>query len=302
MADCNKILVTGAAGHLGSHLIPLLVDEGFEVKGLDIVEPKAPLPDGCAFVQADLTDPDALKAALAGSDIIVHCASIHPWKSYTDSQYLDNNIKGTWLLYSVAAELGIDKIVLTSSIAANGYQNVPLEAWPVQEDNYFALGEIYSYTKNVQEVCAKLYAQRDDIRTIALRPPAFMPSNPLGTGMAFLNGTFSKVCDVAGPHVAAVLVMSGRRRPGEPLGPFEAFHITHQMPYTKEDVAQMGPDASLKDLVKKYFPEAFDWLVERGFEGRGLPIVYDNSKAKRVLGWEALYTFKEWFAEHKDKL
>ena len=299
VSTSNKILVTGAAGHLGSHLIPELVADGFEVKGLDVVEPKRPLPEGCALVKADLTDADAVRAAIEGADIIVHCASIHPWKAYTDNQYLDNNIKGTWTLYTVGAELGIDKIVLTSSIAAAGMTNVPHTAWPIGEEQEFALGAIYSLTKRAQEDIAGMFADKGQVRTIALRPPAFMPLGELSTGTGLLSGKYSVVGDVAAPHAAAVRVMAGRQRPGGPLNDFEAFNITNQPPYTREDVEELGPDACTGLLAKKYWPEAYAWLVaEHNYEDDGLPIVYDNSKVKRILGWKAQYTFARWFAEH----
>ena len=127
----TSVLVTGAAGHLGSHLVPMLVEQGFTVRGLDML----PLPESvageCDFTQADLSDREAVRAAMDGVDIVVHTASIHPWKPYTDDQYLDANVKGTWSLYAVAAELGIERIVLTSSIAAFGYRNIRMDCWPV---------------------------------------------------------------------------------------------------------------------------------------------------------------------------
>ena len=301
MSQPNTVVVTGAAGHLGSHLIPLLVAEGFRIRGLDIVEPKKPLLKGAEFFKADLIDAGQLRPVFEGSDIIVHCASIHPWKKYTDEQYLDNNIKGTWVLYSTAAELGIDKIVLTSSIAASGTSGIPVEAWPVSEDAEFVRGGLYCVTKHTQEDIARHFADHGKVRTIALRPPAFMPlADAWTTGRWLLAGMYSVVEDVAAPHVNAVRVFAGVQEPGAPLAAFEAFNITNQPPFTKEDVAELGPDANLGGLVKKYWPDAYEWLIAKGWDPSGLPVVFDNSKVKRALGWQAEHNFQRWFAENRD--
>jgi uronate dehydrogenase len=175
------VLVTGAAGHLGSHLVPVLVKDGFRVRGMDRAAPSAPLPGECAFTEADLSDREALGECLRDVDAVVHTASLHPWKEYTDDQYLDANVKGTWTLYALAAETGIDGIVLTSSIAASGMHGIPMDAWPVSEDAQFPLSHIYDYTKHTQETIARMYADSGKIRTFALRPPAFMPRSELDT-------------------------------------------------------------------------------------------------------------------------
>lgn len=91
----SKIAVTGAAGHLGSHLTTALISAGFKVVGLDFAPPPVSFPKEGKFVKTDLLNSEVLEKALTGVDIIVHCASIHPWKSYTDQQYIDLNIKGT---------------------------------------------------------------------------------------------------------------------------------------------------------------------------------------------------------------
>ncbi|MCC6446048.1 MAG: NAD(P)-dependent oxidoreductase [Armatimonadetes bacterium] len=295
-----SVIVTGAAGHLGSHLTPLLIEAGFEVRGADMLRPATPLPEGCPFLQADLSDADAARRAVEGADIVAHCASIHPWKSYTDAQYLDANIKGTWHLYTAAARAGIERIVLTSSIAAGGYQNIPTDAWPVDEESQFVPGDLYSLTKHAQEDTARLFAGSGKIRTLALRPPAFFPLPPLETGFS-LTGAFARVEDIAAAHLAAVRVMAGQQTPGSPLRPFEAVHVTNRLPYRPEDAALLGPGGNNCPLVEKYWPESYPWLVSRGFKGSWLPAVYNLTRAKRLLDWEPACNFEEWLAEQREE-
>jgi len=296
MSDPIRVVVTGASGHLGSHLVPKLRAAGLAVTGTDVVAPSAP-PVGWDFEVADLTDLDRLKEILRGAEAIVHCASIHPWKQYPDEQYLDSNIKGTWQLYQAAAESGIDKIVLTSSIAAIGYQNIPLDCWPVREEREFPISDIYSFTKHTQEHIAKGYAHGKGVRTLALRPPAFFPLPVLETGIG-LTANFAVVADIASAHVAALEVLLGRREPPAPLQPFEAFTVTNELPYTQSDMSLLDAGLNAR-LVEKYWPEGYRWLAARGFEGRRVLAVFDLSKAKRVLGWGPSYNFEQWFAENR---
>jgi len=289
----TTVLVTGAAGHLGSHLVPVLVRDGFQLRGLDIVSPVAPLPDECAFTRADLSDRDSLREALRGVDVVVHTASLHPWKTYTDDQYLDANVKGTWSLYALAAEMGISSIVLTSSIAAVGYGSIPMDQWPVGEDVLFPLTDLYSYTKHTQETIARMYADTGKVCTFALRPPAFMPRSELDTCLS-MTGPFCVVDDIASAHVAAVRIMCGRQEPSGQVGSFEAFNTVNRLPYTAAMCCEAGGDP--KRLVQLCWPDEYDWLVEKGFAGQGINASYDISKARRVLGWEPAFNFEEAYA------
>jgi len=290
-----KILVTGAAGHLGSHLIPSLIEAGFEVSAFDIAQPAT--PPNCAFVTGDLMDDATLKNALAGVEMIVHCAAIHPWKPYTDDQYLDANIKGTWHLYSTAVELGIKRIVLTSSIGATGYA-VPVEQWPINEDQQFPLSDLYSLTKNTQENIARMFADKNQIRTIALRPPMFIPQkSELEIGF-HLTGVFGLVDDIVAAHVAAARALADDN---QSLRPFEAFFVTNKLPYTAEEAAACGFVGNVQPLVQARWPQAYEWLMARGYPGAWIPTVYDISKAERLLGWQPQHSFEKWFeAQTKD--
>ena len=299
MSELNRVLVSGAAGHLGSYLVAELVKEGFEVTGVDVVERPEGRPGPQRFVQGDLSDRRLVKKVVKGAELIVHCASIHPWKEYIDDQYLDANIKSTWHLYAVAAELGVGHVVLTSSIAAMGYA-APSDRWPVTEEYESIPQDLYSFTKHAQEDIARHFAARGAVRTIALRPPAFMPRPELETGFGLL-GAFGLVDDVASAHLAAVRVMAGRQEPGDMLQPFEAFFCTLPLPYTAEDIANSESPGSVDlDLVRKHWPHAVDWLAERGFAGAWLPAVYDIGKARRLLSWEPKRDFDWWFSRYAE--
>ena len=301
MSEAEQVLVTGAAGHLGSHLVSALLAEGFRVTGLDMAAPAAPLPSACRFVQADLCDAAAARRSIEGVDLVVHCASIHPWKRYTDAQYLDANVKGTWQLYSAAADLGVARVVLTSSIAAIGYHRIPPEACPIREDDRFPLGDLYSFTKHAQETVAGMFAHQGKVRTIALRPPPFMPREDLQVGFS-LTGVYATVQDMTAAHVAAVRVLAGREEPGEPLAPFEAFFTTNRLPYTREDLMAARDQGTRRPLIEKYWPGAWEWLSARGYTGQATTYnAYDLSKAKRLLRWAPAYNFEQWFAEHADE-
>jgi len=286
----NTVLVTGAAGHLGSHLVPALLAEGFDVRGLDMACPATPLPDQCEFIHADLSDRHAIRKALNGVNVVAHTASIHPWKTYTDDQYLDANVKGTWTLYALAAEMNIARLVLTSSIAAIGYNNIPMEDWPISEDALFPLTDIYSYTKYTQETIAGMHADAGTIRTFALRPPAFMPRPDLDTCLAMI-GPFCIVDDVVSAHVAAVRIMSGIAEPGEQVDNFEAFNTTNRLPYTADMCRDA--DGDFDRLLRRCWPDQYEWLIANGYNGTGITGAYDISKAERILGWQPQFNFEQ---------
>ena len=299
MAEDMKIVVTGASGHLGSNLIPQLVKAGYAVHGIDRV---AVTGDSAGharieFTAADLTDRAKLDAALAGAGLVVHCASIHPWRTYPDEEYFDANEKGTWALYRGCVDAGIERVVLTSSVAAVGYGMGTADSWPLGEEYAGLPLDLYSLTKQTQETIARQFQAVHGVRTIALRPPAFMPLGEAQTGHMLL-GVYALVDDIVAAHVAAVETILGKRETPRLLEPFEAFYTTNQHPYVDDDVALMDGESVTVELAAKYWPEAAAWLRETGFAGAWSPAVYDNAKARDMLGWQARMDFSAWFARH----
>jgi nucleoside-diphosphate-sugar epimerase len=284
-----RIAVTGAAGHLGSHLCTRLAAMGLtDLVRIDLRE----LPAGAGEARTtNLAEAGAATEALDGSEVIVHCASVHPWKQYADETYLDLNIKGTWNTYAAAAALGIWRVVLTSSIAAVGY-TFPPSGWPVSESAQSTPCDLYSYTKLSQELVARHFAEFQGITTIALRPPAFMPKNSLETGRLLL-GPFCLVEDIVEAHVAAVLMEE------EPPSAFEAFFTTNRLPYGPQD-AEVADDGWT--LAERYYPGVREWFLAREAASPSpwVQAVYSIEKARELLGWEPKWNFGRWWSANRN--
>jgi nucleoside-diphosphate-sugar epimerase len=286
----NRICITGASGYLGGHICSGLIRPGYDLICVDMVLPSNNYGE---FRQADLRDEEQTRKAFEGSDIIIHCASIHPWKKYTSEQYMDMNVKATWNIFQMASELGIKKVILTSSIAATGY-NPELTLCPVDESyQKQALGDIYSITKLFQEQIARHFCVYKGLRVIALRPPNFTPKPPIQTGAALISGCLL-VEDMAIAHIKAVEVWEKLQNS------FEPFFITPVYPYSKEETRNLSHNP--KAVVEKYYPGVWNWFEEKGIKLNPVPTQYDNSKARRILGWEPERTFNWWWESERKNL
>ncbi|CDK39306.1 NAD-dependent epimerase/dehydratase [Halorubrum sp. AJ67] len=122
LAD-SRVLVTGGAGLVGSHLAASLLDRGATVRVADDLSKgtRDRVPDGAAFVEADLTDPaDVARVVTDDLDIVFHFAA------YTDTNYDDDRAlfeDNTAMTYNVLErmrEVGIDRFAFTSSSTVYG--------------------------------------------------------------------------------------------------------------------------------------------------------------------------------------
>ena len=217
--------ITGASGYLGSHLCSELTKLGYDLICVDMVPPQEGYGE---FRQVDFREERVTRRALEGVELLIHCASIHPWKKYTDEGYLDTNVKGTWNVFRAASEQRIERVILTSSIAAAGYNPEP-ELCPVDE-NYQkpALSDIYSLTKRFQEQIARHFCEHKGMKMIALRPPNFTPKPPIQTGAALLSGCLV-LEDIASAHLKALGVWEKLQ------DNFEPFFTTPTFPYSPKE-------------------------------------------------------------------
>jgi dTDP-L-rhamnose 4-epimerase len=123
-----RVLVTGAAGFIGSHVAEALIADGHEVLWLDSLAPAvhsekpAYLPDGPSFLQRDVRDAAAVEDALDGVDAVCHLAAmVGLGVSLADLPlYSDVNVTGTATLLDAMGRRGVRRLVLSSSMVVYG--------------------------------------------------------------------------------------------------------------------------------------------------------------------------------------
>jgi dTDP-L-rhamnose 4-epimerase len=127
----QRVLVTGGAGFIGSHVVELLLERGHEVVVYDglveqVHQGAGPVyvPAEVEFVHADMADRDALKRVVSGADAIIHLAAeVGVGQSmYEISRYVDANTGGTAALLDIMVNGGVDigRIVVASSMSVYG--------------------------------------------------------------------------------------------------------------------------------------------------------------------------------------
>jgi NAD dependent epimerase/dehydratase len=128
----KKILVTGADGFIGSHLVEKLVDDGYNVKAFVYYNsfnswgwldsfPKEKL-DKIEIFTGDIRDPNGVRTAVKGCDIIFHLAALIaiPYSYHSPDSYVDTNIKGTLNILQAARDYAVEKTIVTSTSEVYG--------------------------------------------------------------------------------------------------------------------------------------------------------------------------------------
>lgn len=152
----KKVLVTGADGFIGSHLVEKLVQSGYQVKAfvqynsfgtwgwIDSL-PKE-IKQQIEIFSGDIRDPYGVKRALEGCDAVLHLAALIaiPYSYHSPDTYIDTNIKGTLNILQAARELEIEKVVHTSTSEVYGTAKyVPIdEDHPLQGQSPYSASKI----------------------------------------------------------------------------------------------------------------------------------------------------------------
>lgn len=160
----RTILLTGAAGGLGTLMRGLLPAYGYELRLLD-VRPIEGEPDA---ITADLGDKKALREAVRGVDAVIHLAGISLESSF--DKILRANIEGTYNLYEAAREEGVRRVVFASSNHAVGFTPRPVGDDPlIAVDTPRRPDTFYGLSKSFGEDLAQFYWDKHGIETVSVR-------------------------------------------------------------------------------------------------------------------------------------
>jgi NAD dependent epimerase/dehydratase len=178
MKKDTRILVTGADGFIGSHLVERLIADGFRVRAfvfynsfnswgwLDSL-PQDMLERVEVF-SGDIRDPNGVRTALRGIDVVFHLAALIgiPFSYHSPDSYVDTNVKGTLNLLQAARELGNQRVLVTSTSEVYGTARFV----PITEDHPRQPQSPYAATKIAADSLAESFFRSFDLPVTIVRP------------------------------------------------------------------------------------------------------------------------------------
>jgi len=161
----TRVLVTGAAGFIGSNLSEYLIEQGWDVVGFDNMSTgqqrnvdrlKYAGASRFTFIEGDITDPDAVASAIDGCKHVVHLAAqVSVQRSFDDIKYNDSvNVGGFINVATAAIEANVSRFIYASSCAVYG-DNPTL---PLKESDELRPLSPYAVSKLANELYAKVMA------------------------------------------------------------------------------------------------------------------------------------------------
>lgn len=154
----KKVLVTGADGFIGSHLVEYLVSQGHDVRAFVyynsfnswgwLDQSPEPMRKALDVFSGDIRDPHGVRQAMRGCDVVLHLAALIaiPYSYHSPDTYVDTNVKGTLNVVQAARDLGISRVVHTSTSEVYGTARfVPItEEHPLQGQSPYSASKIGS--------------------------------------------------------------------------------------------------------------------------------------------------------------
>jgi uronate dehydrogenase len=168
----SLVLLTGAAGRIGTVLRGGLPERGWSIRSLDVV----PVPDGRPgeeHLVADVTDLAAMADAMQGADAVVHLAGLVGESTWPAIRHA--NIDGTYTVLEAARRAGVQRVVLASSNHASGFTERPAEGLLREQDALPRPDTYYGVAKVTMEALGALYADRYGMDVVCLRIGSAFP-------------------------------------------------------------------------------------------------------------------------------
>ena len=302
----KRALVTGADGFIGSHLAEALLARGCRVRSfvyynsfnswgwLDSLSPE--VLASMEVVTGDVRDPQIVRDATRGCDIVFHLAALVaiPYSYHSPASYVDTNIGGTLNVLQAARELGVERVVHTSTSETYGTARYV----PIDEEHPLQGQSPYAATKIGADQMALAFQRSFGTPVTVLRPfntygprqsaraviPAIITQIAAGREVVQLGALhptrdFTYVSDTVAGFIAAA---EADEAVGQVINVGSGFEIS--IGATAELIAAiMGREIELVCDTERLRPEASE--VER--------LWASTEKACRLLGWSPAYGGKD---------
>lgn len=303
-----KVLVTGANGHIGSHVVRLLLEQGHTVRafvrsGADLRGLQGLDPE---FAYGDVMDEQAVMAAATGCDAIIHMAAVYRTIAKTPEEIVEPAVRGAEIVFKAAAAHGISRVVYTSSVASIGFSYDPKRFLSNQDWNEDAHNPYY-VAKTRSERTAQALARQYGIHLVVICPAIVLgpndyritPSNQLvmdwlnGKGQTYPGGlNLVDVRDVAAAHVAALTrgenghryIVGGENIPVRAIG-----DLLHRMTGVRPIYLPMGRAitlvfARIVEALCKLLRVTPPFTYDLVYEAVGRYCFFDTRETETVLG------------------
>ncbi len=316
----SHVLVTGASGFIGSHLVERLVRDGHRVRAfvhynsrndwgnLELINPA--VKREVEVVTGDIADPFSVHSAIKGVQVVYHLSSLIaiPYSYIAPQSYVQTNVQGAMNVLQAARNEGVDRVVHTSTSECYGTaQYVPIdERHPLQGQSP------YSASKIGADMLAESYWRSFGLPVATIRP--FNTFGPRQSARAVIPTIIAQVLKGGPVKLGALSPTRDMNYVDDTVDGFLAVG-THPAAIGQVINVGSGREISIGDLA----------LVIVGLMGSSAEVVEDNqrirpanseverllcgnAKAKDLLGWmptvdleEGLRRSIDWFRQHLDR-
>lgn len=306
----KKVLVTGADGFIGSHLVEELINAGYEVRAfsyynsfntwgwLDTLPSKT--LEKIEVFTGDIRDPNAVRTSLKDMDAVFHLAALIaiPFSYYAPDAYVDTNIKGTLNVLQAARDLETKRVLVTSTSEVYGTAKYV----PIDENHPYQGQSPYSATKIGADRLAESFYRSFNLPVTIVRPfntfgprqssRAVIPTiitqllagkTEIKLGSLEPTRDFNYVKDTAHGFIE---ILKSDRTIGEEINIATQNEISIGQ-LAEELIRQINPAAKIICDNQRLRPKNSE--VER--------LLGANGKIKALTSWTPKYTFEEGIAE-----
>ena len=294
-----KVLVTGGAGFIGSHLVRQLMAEGIEVTALDNLSTglRENLPEGAAFVEMDVNN-EAFESVVAveGFDAIVHLAGQTMVDVSIRDPLLDaeQNIMGTVRVLEAARKNGVKRVIFASTAAS--YGDVLESDLPVRESKELSPLSFYGLSKVTVENYLELYHSIYDLDYVVLRFANVYGERQGDGGEGGVISIFAKrIAQNQGitifgdgeqtrDFVYAGDIATGISAALRTEQANTAYNLSTQTETSLRELVNILSNIAGQRIIPKYGPERAGDIYKS---------MLSNARAKRGLGWKPVVSLEE---------